>query len=405
MKVLQINTNVGYASTGKIAEEIGNVLLANGHESYIAHGSYFSHGGKRPTSKSKLLKIGKERDAYLHGIYTLLTDKHCFASKKATKNFVSKLDEIKPDLVALHNLHGYYINVEILFNYLKDNNIPVVWTLFDCWAFTGHCTYYDDINCEKWKKKCHNCPKIHKYPRSYVDNSVFNFENKRRIFCSLETLEFITHSKWLSNQVEQSFLKKYKTHVTPSAINIQLFKPTKSDIKKQFGIKEKVVLGCASVWGIRKGLADFIQLSKVLSEDYKIVLIGLNEKEKKSLPQNIIGITRTNSREELAKWYSTATVFVNPTLQDNFPTTNIEALACGTPVITYNTGGSPESIDILTGRVVQKNDVVSLAKSIEELSELNQDILRNNCRARAEKLFDKNKRYLDYLNIFENLLV
>lgn len=404
MKILQINNVVNSGSTGRIVEEIGGLLLEKGYESYIAHGSYAAHRGKKPESKSKLIKIGKEVDSYIHGVYTLLTDKHGFASKNATQSFISKLDKLKPDLVGLHNLHGYYINIELLFDYLKKNKIPVVWTLFDCWAFTGHCSYYNGIDCTKWQVKCYECPKTSKYPKSYVDNSTRNFEDKRKIFNSIESMEIITHSKWLSGEVKKSFLGNYKTHVTPSAINLNLFKRIKSNLKEKYNIKEKVVLGCASVWSERKGLPDFIKLSKLLSEDYKIVLIGLNDNQLKLIPENILGLKRTNSIEELAQWYTLASVFVNPTTQDNFPTTNLESLACGTPVITYNTGGSPEAIDESTGRVVEKNDVESLVKSISEICSKDQKIISKNCRQRAEKLYDKKTRYMDYLNIFEELI-
>lgn len=404
MKVVQINTVANYGSTGRIAEEIGNLLLENGHKSIIAHGSYAAHKGKKPESKSELIKIGREIDSYFHGAYTLLTDRHGFASKKPTQSLIEKLDKIKPDLVALHNLHGYYINIEVLFKYIKTNNIPVVWTLFDCWAFTGHCTYYDDIDCGKWQQKCYQCPKTNRYPQSYIDNCTKNFEDKKRIFNSLNKMEIITHSKWLSSQVKKSFLKEYKTHITPSAINLDLFKPIKSNLKEVYDIQEKVILGCASVWSERKGLDDFIKLSELLSKDFKIVLIGLDDKQLKLIPDNILGIKRTNSIEELAQWYTLASVFVNPTTQDNFPTTNLESLACGTPVVTYNTGGSPEAIDSLTGRVADKNDLNAVMKYIDELTGIDNELLSRNCRLRAEKLFDKKKRYIDYLDIFKNLV-
>lgn len=219
MKILQINSVVNSGSTGRIADEIGNVLMEHGHESYIA----FGRGEGK--SRSNLIRIGNNIDVYLHGAYTLLTDRHGFASKKATIKFLKEVDKIQPDLVALYNLHGYYINIEILFNYLKVRNIPVVWTLFDCWSFTGHCTYFDDINCLKWKSHCNDCPKFNKYPTSWVDNSYLNFEKKRIIFRSLSKLELIVHSRWLGNLLVDSNLNIIPCHVIPSAINLQLFKP------------------------------------------------------------------------------------------------------------------------------------------------------------------------------------
>jgi glycosyltransferase involved in cell wall biosynthesis len=399
MKVLQINTVANSGSTGRIAEEIGNVLMANGHQSYIAYGR------NNATSSSQLIKIGNKWDNYIHGIYTLLTDKHAFVSTKATKKLISKIDRIKPDLIALHNLHGYYINISILFKYLQKRNIPVIWTLFDCWAFTGHCTYFDDINCEKWKTHCYNCPKHLKYPKSLVDNSSFNFRQKKDLFSSIDHLELITHSKWLSKLVKKSFLSDYKVHVTPSAINLDLFKPIASNLEIRFNLSgKKVVLGVASTWDKRKGLNDFVKLSKVLDSSFQIVLIGLSKQQIGSLPDNIIGLNRTESIQELAQWYSLANVFINLTTQDNFPTTNIEALACGTPVITYNTGGSPEAIDLQTGCVVNKRNIDGVIRAVKELEDKGQILLSKACRARAVKFYDKTTRYQDYIKIFENMI-
>ncbi|MBS4040187.1 MAG: glycosyltransferase [Flavobacteriales bacterium] len=399
MRVLQINSVANSGSTGRIAEEIGNVLLANGHESYIAYGR-----GKAK-SNSKLIKIGWDKDVYLHGAYTLLTDKHGFASKKATKNFIKEVEKIKPDLIALHNLHGYYLHLPTLFAYINKHKIPVVWTLFDCWAFTGHCTYFDDINCKKWEIHCEKCPKHKRYPSSWVDKSFNNFEAKQQLFTSVKKMELITHSQWLGDLVKKSFLNNYKVHVTPSAINLDLFRPIKSDLRSRHAIGDKkVVLGCASTWSNRKGYRDFLELSKNLSNDYQIVMIGLNKKELKALPENIIGLERTESIEELVQWYSLAHVFVNPTSQDNFPTTNLEALACGTPVITYNTGGSPEAVDEHTGFVVEKGSCPGILGAIGEMETKDYTLLSKACRERAKHLFDKKTRFLDYLNIFQEMI-
>jgi len=399
MRILQINSVANSGSTGRIAEEIGNVLLAHGHESYIAYGRGLA------TSSSHLIKIGSDQDVYMHGAYTLMTDKHGFASVSATKKFIKEVEKINLDLIALHNLHGYYIHLPTLLDFINKTNVPVVWTLFDCWAFTGHCSYFDDIGCVKWKNHCFSCPKHKSYPSSWVDNSFFNFEEKRKYFTSVNNMEIIAHSKWLGDLVGNSFLKKYRIHVTPSAINLDLFKPMDSILKVGIKIGEKkVILGCANNWSNRKGYHDFVALSKMLEDEYQVVMIGLNAKEINALPNNVIGLYRTESIEELAQWYSLAYVFVNPTSQDNFPTTNLEALACGTPVITYKTGGSPEAIDEDTGFVVNKGDVSGIVESIKKLNGLNYGNISKACRARAEKLYDKKTRYLDYLKVFEGML-
>lgn len=401
MRVLHINTVVNTGSTGRIVEEIGTVLIENGHESIIAYGRNIGH----VKSKSKLLKIGNNLNVLWHFVNTFLRDKHGLTKDLSTKNFLNEIDKLKPDLIALYNLHGYYIDVGLLFNYLEKKGVPVVWTLFDCWAFTGHCTYFDNIGCDKWKSQCYDCPKYNKYPRSIIDNSSLNFNLKKRIFNLPHKLEIITHSSWLSKYVRSSFLNSYGLHIIPSAVDVDLFKPIKSNIAAQNGIyNQRIILGCANIWTDRKGLNDFIILSEKCDVETVIVLIGLNKSQMKKLPQNIIGINRTESIEVLVKWYSAASVFVNPTYMDNFPTTNIEALACGTPVVTYNAGGSPESIDANTGRIVQIGNVDGIWESILELGRENEEELTRACRERALNHYNKKTRFLDYLRVFEEII-
>lgn len=394
MKILQINSVANTGSTGRISENIGLVLQDNGHESYLAFG--------RPSPKSKLstIRIGKQFDIYAHGLKTLLTDKHGFGSKRATEEFIKSVDKLKPDAIGLHNLHGYYVNIEILFKYLKESKIPVFWTLHDCWPFTGHCAYYDTVGCERWKSQCEKCPSTKAYPRSLVDNSTFNFNRKKELFLGVDNLTIITPSLWLKKQVEQSFLRGYKISVIHNGVNLALFR---SSMKNS--IENKVILGVASIWDRRKGLKDFYQLRNLLDDKFSIVLIGLSKKQIDELPRGIKGIERTETQEELINWYNKAFCFVNPTYQDNFPTTNIEALACGTPVITYKTGGSPEAIDEKTGRVVDKGDIEGLVNAIHSFSALSSSEVGQNCRKRAERMFDQKKRYKDYLMLYESIRI
>jgi glycosyltransferase involved in cell wall biosynthesis len=401
MKLLQLNADVNTGSTGRIAEDIGKVLISKGHESYIGYGR-----GKRP-SQSRLIRIGNQWDLINHGLKTAIFDRHGFGSVNATKALIKEIDNIKPDAIGLHNLHGYYLNIEVLFDYLDKLNIPVIWTLFDCWAFTGHCSYFDDISCKKWIAGCFSCPKTNKYPSSYlIDNSRRNFQDKRSLFTKVKNLHIIVHSQWLKELVEQSFLKIYPVHHIFSGIDLEVFKPVPGiDIERKYSIfGKKIILGVASKWSTRKGLSDFLQLKKYLSEDYILVLVGLAKKQIDTLPSGVIGITRTESVSDLAAFYSAAHVFVNPTWQDNFPTTNIEALACGTPVITYNTGGSPEAIDEQTGFVVEKGDIIGVAGAIQKIMQKGKEHFSPLCRNRAKKLYNKNDRYLDYLQLYESLL-
>ncbi len=401
MKVLQINTSVNSGSTGKITEDIGNLLLQLGHESFIAYGR-----GNRPSS-SKLIKFGGKFGTYFHWLLTAIFDKHGFGSKRATLALINEIEVIKPDIIGLHNLHGYYLNIELLFEYLQKSEIPIVWTLHDCWAFTGHCTYFDSVNCEKWKTQCSLCPKTKFYPTSYlIDNSKNNYSIKKTLFNLPKRIQLITPSNWLNTLVKQSFLS-HPVHTIYNGIDLNIFKPSYSAhlLREKHKLNNKsVVLGVASIWDKRKGLEDFIELSKLINIEIQIILIGLSKNQIKNLPTNIIGVERTENVQQLAEYYSLANVFVNPTWQDNFPTTNIESLACGTPVITYNTGGSPEAIDENTGIVLSKGDVNGLNRAIIQIVKNGKDFYQTNCRKRAELLFDKNDRYMDYFKKYKQLI-
>lgn len=393
MKILQINTTVNSGSTGRITEDIGKILISKGHESYIA----FGRGNQK--SASKLIKIGNKLDFYFHGIRSLFTDRHGFGSKRATRKFLKQVDKIKPNVIGLHNIHGYYLNVEILFKYIKDKNIPVLWTFHDCWPFTGHCTYNTDCdNCKKCQKK---------YPISiFLNQSNRNYNDKNLIFNQVKKLQIVTPSLWLKNLVYRSFLK-YPLKCVNNGINLNQFKPSENHLKLKEKLhlrNKKIILGVASTWDKRKGLADFMKLAIVIDANYQIILIGLTSKQMKNLPKNIMGVKRTENIAELANYYSMADVYVNPTTKDNFPTTNIEALACGTPVITYNTGGSPETIDIETGKIIEKGDVKGLWRAIQDLALQSKEHYTKICRLRAEQYFNKEDRFMDYLKCYEELI-
>ena len=335
MKIVQINS-VPNGSTGNIMMNIHRELLNQGHESYVVWGR------GRNAENDHEIYMNDKFGVYLHVLYSRLTGKHGFASKRATRKLLKKLDDIKPDIIHLHNIHGYYINIEVLFNYLKKKNIKVIWTLHDCWSFTGQCPHFERINCEKWKNGCNKCSLTKTYPKSIIDNSKWNYNKKKELFTGLN-LKIITPSNWLAKLVKLSFLKNYEVKVINNGIDTNIFKPTPSNFREKYDIQDKtIILGVSSVWTEAKGYYDFIELSKMLDDSFKIVLVGLNEKQLKEIPNNIIGLTRTSGQKELAEIYTAADVFFNPTYEDTYPTVNIEAIACGTPVVTYNTGGSPE---------------------------------------------------------------
>lgn len=399
--LLQINSVVNSGSTGRIAEEIGQSAIAAGWESYIAYGR-----NERPSS-SKLIRIGSDKDIKLHGLQTRLFDRNGLGSKYATTAFIRKVEDIKPDIVHLHNIHGYYINMEVLFLYLKRVNIPVVWTFHDCWPITGHCSYFSFVGCEKWKTQCYKCPQKRGYPSSYfIDRSKKNYNLKKELFNSFSNLTLVPVSEWLSGVLEESFLQNYPIRVINNGINTEAFKPSEgSAFRTKYSLDDKfILLGVASIWDERKGLKDFIELSKLLNSDYQIVLVGLTNKQIKQLPENILGIERTESVEGLAEIYASSDVFINPTYEDNFPTTNLESLACGTPVITYETGGSPEAIDESTGIVVEQGNINKLVDAINQIKSHDKQYYSDACVERAHRLYRKEDRYREYIDLYEYLL-
>ena len=399
--LLQINSVVNSGSTGRIAEEIGQSAISAGWESYIAYG----RNGQ--PSESRLIKIGGEWDIKLHGLQTRLFDKHGFGSAKATSELVRQIEKIEPDIIHLHNIHGYYINIEIIFNYLKGVNIPVVWTFHDCWPITGHCSHFSFIGCVKWKNKCFSCPQRTEYPASlWIDNSKNNFIRKKKLFTSLSNLTLVPVSQWLSGILQESFLKDYPIKVIHNGINTQVFKPSfGNQFCQKYGLENKFILiGVASVWGPRKGLNDFIELSKLLEPNCQIVLVGLSKKQIEQLPENILGIERTESMEQLAGIYSVSDVFVNLTYEDSFPTVNLEALACGLPVITYKTGGSTEAIDGATGIVVEQGNIFLLLEAINQIKQNGKKSYSNACVNRAHLLYKKEDRYQEYIELYNSLL-
>ena len=402
MKVLQINTVVNSGSTGRIAEDIGKLLISQGHESYIAFGR-----GNRP-STSSLIRIGNLGDIRSHIIKTRLFDRHGLGSENATKKLVEEIERINPDVIHLHNLHGYYLNVEVLFNYLKTSQIPVVWTLHDCWPFTGHCTYFDYVNCFRWQTGCYSCPNKKAYPASwFMDNSKLNYIQKKKLFNSVAMISIVAPSQWLADHVSKSFLGGYPINLIRNGIDLSIFYPrTTGNIKERLGIRNRfMLLGVASVWDRRKGLDDFIQLHKIIDEDSVIVLVGLSPKQIKSLPGGIIGIARTENIEELAEFYSAADVFLNPTWVDNCPITNSESLACGTPVVTYRTGGSPESINEHSGFIVPKGDNYSLYSAAMKIKRKGKIHYSPSCIARALELYNKNVKYQEYIDLYKSLIL
>ena len=370
-RILFINS-VCNGSTGTICKNLYKAAEEAGHTCCIAYGR-----GDAPEGFNTI-KIGNQLDIYLHVLKARLFDASGFGSKKATKFFVKQIKEFKPDVIHLHNIHGYYVNIEILFNYLKQHpEIKKIWTLHDCWSYTGHCAHYTYKKCNKWKTCCNGkCTNTKEYPQTLFSNIKSNFNKKKEVFSNVENMILVTPSKWLKDEVGKSYLKGYPIEVINNGVDINVFKPTPSNIKQQYGIGDKkVILGVSSIWNKMKGLDTFIELSKEIDDQYQLVLIGLNKKQVEQLPCNIIGISRTENVQELVRWYSAAYVFLNPTLEDTYPTTNLEAIACGTPVVTFNTGGSPESAFAGEDNIIEKKDIFNFFKNDINLEVPKSDIL------------------------------
>ncbi len=407
-KLLQINpvlrTNT---STGRIMQEIGDLAMASGWESYVAYSK--GRDGFRECS-SKTVPVGDRLSVAMHGLETRLFDRHGLGSRRATRDFIKKIIEIDPDIIHIHNIHGYFLNYQFLFDYLSKSGKPVIWTVHDCWLFTGHCYHYMKAGCERWKTGCHHCPQKRLFPSSLLfDRSTRNFKDKAEAFRSMpkDLMTFVPVSEWMMDEMRESFLKDYRFRVIHNGIDTNIFKPSDSgrSVRMRYGIGDKkIILGLASVWCREKGWDDFISLSKLLNDDEVIVMVGVKPEQAKSLPEGIIPIARTENVWQLAELYSAAEVFVNPTWQDNYPTVNLEAISCGTPVVTYDTGGSVESITPETGLIVPKGDIASLRQATSAIEVLGKSCYRMPCREYALANFRKEDRYADYLRLYDEYL-
>ncbi len=400
MRVAIINM-IPYGSTGKIMLQLADLVRDSGGEAR-------TYATKPYDKKDKQIVLdlknhyqwgSKAENKWHYHLGSLLDRNGCY-SYAGTKRLIKNIEEFTPDVIHLHNLHKYCINLPMLFKYIKKNNIRVVWTLHDCWTFTGHCPHFDMIGCDKWKTGCYSCPQYKAYPKSYMDRSKSMYKLKKKWFTGIRDMTLVAPSQWLANLVKQSFLKEYPIKVINNGIDLSVFKPTESNFREKYDLQDKfIVLGVAFGWGQRKGLDVFIELSKRLPNDYQIVLVGTDDNVDKQLPPNIISIHRTQNQTELAEIYSAANLFVNPTREDNFPTVNIESLACGTPVLTFNTGGSPEIIDETCGALVEKNDIDMVEQEILRIR-AEKRYTKDACLNRA-KQFKKDDKFSEYLDLYK----
>lgn len=395
-KLLQINVTANWGSTGKIAEQIGLCAQSHGWESYIAYGRSVN------PSKNNLIKVGAKCDVYLHYAKNRFLDGEGQGSELSTKKLLCEIELIQPDVIHLHNIHDHYLNYPVLFKYLAQKNIPVVWTQHDLWATTGHCAFSRE-GCEKWKTGCFECPAI---PRFCLDKSRRNYELKKDMFTSVKNMTIVPVSEWLGTQIQQSYLKHFPMKVIKNGVDIEIFKPIKGNVIEKYALKDKhVLLAVSSVWPKFKGLDDFISLSSMLSDEYRIVIVGLPKDQISQLPTNMVGIERTNSQIELAQLYSAADIVMSLSSFETFGLTIAEGMACGTPAIVYGNAALPELVTNETGRVVESGNLQELLDTVHNMIDTNFKSTHSmHCRKRAELEFDKNKAWESCMVLYNSIL-
>lgn len=398
--VLRVNT-----STGRIMQEIGELAMQHGWRSCIA----YSKGRDGIMScQSEVIPVGNKWSTIWHGLETRLFDRHGLASNEATRLFVKQIQELKPDVIHIHNIHGYFLNYQILFDFLAKSNIPVIWTVHDCWLYTGHCYYYSYAGCNKWQTGCGHCPQKKEFPASWlIDRSHQNYEDKKQAFTSLplDQLTIVPVSEWIREEMQHSFFQNNQFHVIHNGINTNIFNIYNPEqVKQKYGLNGKhILLGVASIWSREKGFDDCIQMADLLHPDEILVLVGVRPEQQKKLKKNMLGIPRTENIHQLAELYAAADAFINPTWQDNYPTVNLEAIACGTPVVTYRTGGSIEAITDQTGFIVPQGNVKEMLEAARLISQRGKAYYQQPCRTYALENFRKEDRYQDYLDLYDKL--
>lgn len=398
-KLLQINPTVREStSTGKIMREIGEMAISAGWESYIAYSG--ARDGIPPHS-SKLVPVGNRPDLLRHFLATRLFDAHGLASKRATRRLIERIKEIDPDIIHIHNVHGYFLNYPELCDYLAASGKPVIWTVHDCWLYTGHCYHYASAGCGRWQTECHDCPCKTRFPASYgLDRSRRNYRLKKQCFTSLPNFTLVVVSDWMKAELAKSFLADVPCLTIHNGIDTQVFAPEDNPSGS-----EVYYLAVASIWLKEKGLGDLAELAGLLAPDEKLVVVGkMSEAQKRSLPEKVVTIERTADVGALVHLYSGATALVNPTWQDNYPTVNLESISCGTPVVTYRTGGSVESVTPETGYIVEQGDVKGMYERLRQIREHDREAWRRSCREYALRHFDKHTALEAYLRLYDSIL-
>lgn len=401
--LLQFNVSANCGSTGRLAEDLGDVALKAGWKSYIAYGR-----DVRP-SHSELVRIGTNFDIYAHVLKTRLFDRHGFGSKHATKKIIKQIDEIKPDVIQFQNVHGYYLNLPVILNYITEKDVPLIWSLHDCWSMTGHCAHFALEDCEKWKVECNHCPLLKDYPASWGwDSSKRNYQEKKNLIEAIPRLTIVSGSEWIASIARQSYFKNRDIHVIPDGIDTDIYSPQcdTAELRKINQLEGKfVIMASGTAWPYYKGLDDFAKLRAVLDDNYAIIIVGMQEKEIPSLPKGLIGIPRTKTPQELASWYSMADCVMSLSRLESFGLTPVEGFACGTPAIVYNNAALPELITEKTGFVVEPGNILDVKEKVELLRGMGKNAFTKDCRRIALEKYDRYKCYQQYLSLYNSLCV
>lgn len=400
-KLLQINASLNKGSTGRIAEQIATLARSRGWDTYMLHGARYKNNSDMHT-----LQVVTPVEERLHAVKSMLFDAHGLGSTHATRRVIREIERIQPDIIHLHNIHGYFLNYKVLFEYLHTLSTPVVWTLHDCWPMTGHCAHFDAVNCERWRSGCYRCPLKSTYPKSlFFDRSKRNYELKRHLFTSVSDMTIVPVSQWLRGVVKDSFLGAYPCSVIHNGVDVSVFSSRPTDLRSRLHLEDKkILLGVAAIWEERKGLKDFITLSRLLPDEYRVVLVGVSKEQQSLLPGNIIGITRTESQEELAAYYSMADIVLNLSYQETFGMTTVEGFSCGTPGIVYDKTASPELVVPTCGKVVEAGNMEQLLSAISEIMSNGKSHYSASCRQRVLQYYNKDDRFNDYMTLYNHLL-
>ena len=403
--IFRLVCGLNEGSIGRTAEQLGQLVQSKGWRSFIAY-SRVNYG-----STSEVYRVDNKFSTLFHALLTRLFDMCGYGSYFATKRLVNVIERERPDLIHMHIIHNYDINLKVLFNYLSTSGIPIVWTQHDCWSYTGHCAYYSNVACEKWKTECHNCPQFNVFPKSwFYDGSKRNYRFKKKVFTSVpqNKMCIVAVSEYVKKDIEQSFLNKYRIKRIYNGIDTDRFLPLKesnSEVRANYGLGDGILLmGFATAWTERKGISDYYKLRKKLDKRYTIVFVGVDEQLKKTLPEGIIGIENTSSIEELVKLYSTADIVMNLASEESFGKTTPEGMACGTPSIVYNSTASPELVDEKTGIICEKGDIDGVVNAINTVLSWDKEETIRNCRNRVLSLFSMQKNWNEYIELYEEMI-